>query len=113
MSIENNIPPASDKPRVHEVELRNTYTESDSVSYLLPKNVQVEAQPEAVKFENKFGSYSADFQIKDGKLLYLGKFIRNKGKFPATAYLEMIDFYKKIAKADKMQVVLKFWFLVK
>ena len=108
MSIENSIPPASDKPRVHEVELRNTYTETDSVSYVLPKNIQIEAKPEAVKFESKFGNYFADFQLKDGKLLYLRKFVRNKGKFPPTAYAEMIDFYKKIAKADKMQVVLKF-----
>ena len=108
MSVENSIPPVSDKPRVHEVELRNTYTETDSVSYVLPKNIQVEAKPEIVKFESKFGSYFADFQIKDGKLLYLRKFVRNKGKFPPTAYVEMIDFYKKIAKADKMQVVLKF-----
>jgi hypothetical protein len=108
MSVENSIPPASEKPRVHEVELRNTYTETDSVSYVLPKNIQVEAKPEMTKFESKFGTYFADFQIKEGKLLYLRKFIRNKGKFPATAYVEMIDFYKKIAKADKMQVVLKF-----
>ena len=108
MSIENSIPPASDKPRVHEVELRNTYIETDSVSYVLPKNIQIEAKPESLKFESKFGNYFADFQLKDGKLLYLRKFVRNKGKFPPAAYAEMIDFYKKIAKADKMQVVLKF-----
>ena len=71
------------------------------MSYLLSKNIQVEAQPEVVKFENKFGSYSADFQIKDGKLLYLRKFTRNKGKSPATAYIEMIDFYKKLRKLIK------------
>jgi transglutaminase-like putative cysteine protease len=108
MSVENSVPPVSEKPRVHEVELINTYTETDSVSYVLPKNAQIEAKPDLVKFESKFGLYSADFQLKDGKLLYLRKFVRNKGKFPATAYPEMIDFYKKIVKADKMQVVLKF-----
>ncbi|MEA5461828.1 DUF3857 domain-containing protein [Arcicella sp. LKC2W] len=108
MSAENSIPPASDKPRVHEVELKNTYTETDTVTYILPKNIQVEAKPEAVKLESKFGTYYADNQIKDGKLFYVRKFVRNRGKYPATAYTEMIDFYKKIAKADKMQVVLKF-----
>ena len=108
MSVENSIPPVFEKPRVNEVELRNTYTETDSVTYVLPKNIQIEAKPEMTKFESKFGSYFADFQIKDGKLLYFRRFIRNKGKFPSTAYVEMIDFYKKIAKADKMQVVLKF-----
>ncbi|PWK17465.1 uncharacterized protein DUF3857 [Arcicella aurantiaca] len=108
MSVENSIPPTSDKPRVHEVELKNTYIETDTVTYILPKNIQVEAKPEAVKLESKFGTYYAENQIKDGKLFYIRKFVRNRGKYPATAYAEMIDFYKKIAKADKSQVVLKF-----
>jgi transglutaminase-like putative cysteine protease len=108
MSVENSIPPASDKPRTQEVELRNAYSEIDTVSYVLPKNITVEFKPEMIKFESKFGSYYADSQVKDGKLLYIRKFIRNRGKFPATAYTEMIDFYKKIAKYDKAQVVMKF-----
>lgn len=108
MSVTSTIPPASDKTRVHEVALRNTYTESDSVSYILPKNIQIEAKPEMAKLESKFGSYFADYQFKDDKLLYLRKFVRNRGTFPPTAYAEMIDFYKKITKADKAQVVMKF-----
>ena len=108
MSIESGIPPASDKPRINEVELINAYTQTDTVSYILPKNITVEFKPEAIKFDSKFGSYYADNQVKDGKLLYIRKFVRNRGKFPATSYVEFIDFYKKITKADRIQVVMKF-----
>jgi transglutaminase-like putative cysteine protease len=108
MSVESGVPPASDKPRINEVELINAYTKTDSISYILPKNITVEFKPEAVKFESKFGSYFADTQVKDGKLLYIRKFVRNRGKFPATSYVEFIDFYKKITKADRVQVVMKF-----
>ena len=108
MSVENSIPPTSDKPRIQEVELRNAYTEIDTVSYNLPKNINIEFKPDLITFESKFGSYYADNQVKDGKLLYIRKFVRNRGKFPATSYVELIDFYKKVAKYDKAQVVMKF-----
>ena len=108
MSVENSIPPTSDKPRIQEVELLNAYTEIDTVSYNLPKNINIEFKPDLITFESKFGSYYADNQVKDGKLLYIRKFVRNRGKFPATSYVELIDFYKKVAKYDKAQVVMKF-----
>ena len=108
MSAESSIPPASDKPRTQEVELRNAYTEIDTVTYNLPKDIKIEFKPELITFETKFGSYYADNQVKDGKLLYIRKFVRNRGKFPATSYVELIDFYKKVTKYDKAQVVMKF-----
>ncbi len=108
MSVENSIPPVSDKPRTQEVELRNAYTEIDTVTYNLPKDIKIEFKPEVITFESKFGTYYADNQVKEGKLLYIRKFVRNRGKFPATSYVELIDFYKKVAKYDKAQVVMKF-----
>jgi Domain of Unknown Function with PDB structure (DUF3857)/Transglutaminase-like superfamily len=108
MSAGNSIPPVSDKPRTHEVELQNAYTEIDTVSYNLPKEIKIEFKPELIVFESKFGSYYADNQVKDGKLLYIRKFVRNRGQFPATSYIEFVDFYKKVAKYDKAQVVMKF-----
>lgn len=108
MSKESNIPPASNKPRTQEVELQNAYTEIDTVSYNLLKDTKVEFKPEIITFDSKFGSYYADNQLKDGKLFYIRKFVRNRGKFPASTYVELIDFYKKVAKADKTQVVMKF-----
>ncbi|MEY4539434.1 MAG: hypothetical protein RLZZ306_1191 [Bacteroidota bacterium] len=108
MSAENSIPPTSDKPRTQEVELRNAYTEIDTVSYVLPKDIKIEFKPDLITFESKFGSYYADNQVKDGKLLYIRKFVRNRGIFPATSYVELVDFYKKVTKYDKAQVVMKF-----
>ncbi|MEA5140002.1 DUF3857 domain-containing protein [Arcicella rigui] len=107
MSAINVIPPALDKPRQTEVVLKKAYIESDVVEYQLPKNASLEFKPENIKFENKFGTYQSEFQIKDGSLLYTRKFVRNHGTFPAESYSELIDFYKKVSKADRTQVVLK------
>jgi transglutaminase-like putative cysteine protease len=108
MSAESGIPPTSDKPRIQEVELQSAYTQIDTVIYNLPKDIKIEFKPESITFESKFGSYYADNQVKDGKLLYIRKFVRNRGKFPATSYVELVDFYKKVTKYDKAQVVMKF-----
>jgi hypothetical protein len=108
MSAESDIPPTSDKSRTQEVELRNAYTEIDTVTYNLPKDIKIEFKPDLITFESKFGSYYADNQVKDGKLLYIRRFVRNRGKFPATSYVELVDFYKKVTKYDKAQVVMKF-----
>lgn len=107
MSATNTVLPALDKPRQTEVVLKTAYTETDSVMYQLPKNATLEFKPEGIKFENRFGSYQSEFQIKDGSLLYIRKLVRNHGKFPPESYAELIEYYKKVSKADRTQVVLK------
>jgi Domain of Unknown Function with PDB structure (DUF3857)/Transglutaminase-like superfamily len=107
MSAVSYIPPISEKTREAEVELINAFTEIDTIVYTLPKNLSIEAQPSPMKIETKFGTYQSESIMKDGKLIYVRKLVRNKGKFPATVYPELVDFYKKISKFDKSQVVLK------
>lgn len=107
MSAINTVPPALDKPRQTEVVLKMALTETDSVTYQLPKNATLEFKPEGIKFENRFGTYQSEFQIKDGSLLYIRKLVRNQGKFPPESYAELIEYYKKVSKADRTQVVLK------
>ncbi len=107
MSVLNSIPPALDKPRQAEVVLKMALTETDSVTYQLPKNATLEFKPQGMKFENRFGSYQSEFQIKEGSLLYIRKLVRNQGIFPAESYNEFVEYFKKVSKADRTQVVLK------
>jgi hypothetical protein len=107
MSVINSVPPVLDKPRQTEVVLKMAFTETDSVTYQLPKNATLEFKPEGTKFENRFGTYQSEFQVKDGSLLYIRKLVRNQGKFPPESYAELIEYYKKVSKADRTQVVLK------
>ena len=107
MSAINTVPPALDKPRQTEVVLKMALTETDSVTYQLPKNATLEFKPEGIKFENRFGTYQSEFEVKDGSLLYIRKLVRNQGKFPPESYAELIEYYKKVSKADRTQVVLK------
>jgi hypothetical protein len=107
MSQLSSVPPTPTTPRVAEVALISTYTDTDTVVYNLPKAAVIEVLPEAQNIESKFGTYQSKTEFKDGKLLYIRRMTRNRGTFPASAYQELIDFYRKIVKADKMQAVLK------
>lgn len=107
MSVFNQILPVTDKSRKHDVELINAYTETDSVMFQLPAKAIIEAQPAPVNIETAFGKYQSEVKIKDQKLYYYRKFIRKRGIFPPGSYAELADFYKKISKADRAQVVMK------
>jgi hypothetical protein len=107
MDIQSSIPPSMTKPRTQAIELKMAYSESDTLTYLLPQGFVMEAMPKASKLQNQFGSYQTDFILEGNKLVYIRKFTRNKGIFPANAYPEFLAFYKDIAKMDKAQVVLK------
>ncbi|MFY7888361.1 MAG: DUF3857 domain-containing protein [Spirosomataceae bacterium] len=107
MDIQSSIPPSMTKPRTQAIELKMAYSESDTLTYLLPQGFVMEAMPKASKLQNQFGSYQTDFILEGNKLVYIRKFTRNKGIFPANAYPEFLAFYKDVAKMDKAQVVLK------
>ena len=43
---------------------------------------------------------------EEGKILYVRRCSRTKGKFPASDYIEYVKFANKIAEADRAKLVL-------
>lgn len=107
MAIQRYIPPSISQPRTQAIELKTEYSESDTLTYLLPQGLALEAMPKASKLENPFGTYQSAISLQGNKLVYIRKFTRNKGIFPANVYPDFVAFYKEVAKMDKAQVVLK------
>lgn len=81
------------------------YIDVDTVRYQLPEDIYPEFLPEDVSITSQFGEYSASFSIDQGKLVYVRKMLMRNGEFPASAYQELIDFYKNINKADHTRMV--------
>lgn len=83
------------------------YIDTDVISYQLPASTfEAELLPDPQVINSRFGEYSASVKIEKNALIYTRTLRMNNGRFPASSYNELIDFYKKIQKADKMQVVL-------
>jgi hypothetical protein len=81
------------------------YIDTDTIQYHLPEGYHPEFLPEPVRHKSAFGEYTASVTIENGVITYIRTLLMNKGTFPATAYNELIEFRKKIIKADKTQIV--------
>ncbi len=104
MSAWTNIPATNDKRRL-EVVTDMDFIDTDTVVYRLPKGLGVEYLPEKVQFGSRFGSYESVIQAKEDAVIYFRKVTMNKGTYPASSYPELVEFYRKVAKADKTQIV--------
>lgn len=81
------------------------FEDSDTITYQLPKGYTPEYQLTPVTIESKFGRYSAQATVEDDRLTYIRRVSMHRGRYPATAYTEWVDFRKKVAKADRAQLV--------
>ncbi|KAA5546739.1 DUF3857 domain-containing protein [Adhaeribacter rhizoryzae] len=100
------VPPKVENRRL-DVITGMPYIDTDVISYQLPSSTfEPELIPEPQVINSRFGEYSASVKIEKDVLTYTRTLRINNGRFPASAYNELIEFYKKIQKADKMQVVL-------
>ena len=77
----------------------------DTIHYRLPENIYPEFVPQNVSISSRFGEYEATYQIDAGKLIYTRKLKMNKGRFPASSYQELLDFYRAVSKADNTKMV--------
>jgi hypothetical protein len=88
-------------------DIRRSFCESDSITYLIPTGYHIETLPEPVIISSRFGSYEAHATTLNNEILYIRNFILNKGMFPPDRYSELIDFITAIVLADEMKLVLK------
>ncbi len=100
--------PFMDKERKSDLFLTpNAYNfhDADTLTYELPKNYEPEFLPEPVKISSKFGEYTAETIMKDGKLMYYRNVVIKSGTYPKADYKEWAEFIKKVLKSDRATVV--------
>jgi hypothetical protein len=106
MSASAPAPPLT-QPRRAPVSLgaNYEYEDSDTITYQIPKGYMPEYKLEPVKIESKFGRYDTQLLMDGDRVTYIRHVVMHSGRFPASAYTDWIDFRKKIAKADRTQMV--------
>lgn len=104
MSGWSQVPPPVENRRT-EVVWDMDFIDTDTVTYHLPKGFGVEFVPEKVEFSSRFGTYTASVTAGNDQITYIRRVSMKKGRYPAATYAELIDFYRKVVKADKVQVV--------
>ncbi|WMI64033.1 DUF3857 domain-containing transglutaminase family protein [Aestuariibaculum sp. YM273] len=102
----NTHVPDKYKERKYPIEVKRGFIDEDEVKITLPENYKVEALPEKVSVENKFGSYQAEFILEDEGVIYKRRLVMNDGEFPKEDYNDFRDFYINISKYDNSKIAL-------
>jgi len=79
---------------------------SETLRLKLPAGFEVDEMPDAVKLDTAFGSYSTNYEVKDGQLIFTRKLIQKAATIPADQYGAVRSFFEKIRAAEQAPVVL-------
>ena len=94
----------SDK-RNNDIELYDEYTNIDTVTIKIPPGYIPESVFHDVTIQTKFGSYVASIKLEADSMLYIRKQVHYRGRFPASDYDNIANYYEQVYKADHKQVV--------
>lgn len=97
---------SGDEERKYDIQLGFEYKDMDTVEIELPAGYETEAIPQNVSITSKFGKYNCSIKLEGNKLFYYRQYENYSGRFPATAYPELVKFYAAIYKADRNKIVL-------
>ncbi|WP_460634778.1 DUF3857 domain-containing transglutaminase family protein [Larkinella harenae] len=108
----NQLSPAQALPlqldsRTAELRLPAGYLDVDTVVCELPAGLGVEHVFEPVQIATPFGNYQASVQVQGNTVIYIRRLVVEGGFYKPEMYAAYIDFRRKIAKADRMQILLK------
>ncbi|AXG68053.1 hypothetical protein KORDIASMS9_00242 [Kordia sp. SMS9] len=93
--------------RKFPLEIQRGYYDQDAYEITLPSDYTIEAIPEDVLYETKFGTYSYSITQKDDQTLqYKRTFKINDGLYPKEEYKNYRKFIKKIVRYDGSKIVL-------
>jgi hypothetical protein len=107
----NHVDRKSDLPRelhdrVNDVYINDGYTDEDEITYALPPGYHPAKETYNSNHHRPFGSYSASYSVKDGQLIYKRRLQILDGTYNKDIYTEMLDFFEKVANADRIEVTL-------
>ncbi len=88
-------------------EVQRGFLDEDQYLIQLPEGYVVEALPDKVQLETKYGTYSINLEAVDGKIKYTRRLLVKQGYYPKENYSEYRDFIKQISKSDTSKIVLK------
>ncbi len=99
--------PSPTENRIHPIEVIRGYQEIDEVTFNLPEGYEIESTPdEEIILETAYGKYMAKIEVEGSTLTYRRFLEIQAVNLQPEEFEPFRDFYKAIAKADDMKIVL-------
>ncbi|HRH47176.1 MAG TPA: DUF3857 domain-containing protein [Panacibacter sp.] len=96
---------SKDSVRKFPIEYPNAYKDADTINITIPAGYIPEAIPSNTSISNKFGTYSISFKVTGDQIEVLRVQIRDRARYPASDYPDLVKFYDDIYKADRSRIV--------
>jgi hypothetical protein len=97
---------SDDNERKTDFEFKIESSDVDSVEILIPSGYATESRPSDIVLETKYGKYQMHCIIQGDKILYYRRLDIYRGRFPASSYVDIKNFYNSIHYTDQAQIVL-------
>ena len=104
--FDSDLSKISESNREKPISVKYGYSQYDTLIYKIPENVYVEGTPKTYELNTKFGSYKKVFNLEQGRVMIIRKFVFNDGKYPPTDFEKFKDFVNSVLKADRDKLVL-------
>lgn len=91
--------------RKHPVVLQS-HAFAETVRVKLPAGFEVDEVPDALKLDMPFGSYKANYEVKNGELTFTRTLEQKASTIPADQYQAVRNFFERIRATEQAPVVL-------
>jgi hypothetical protein len=92
--------------RKYDIVTAYEYEDVDSTEIKIPAGYQPEAITPGTIVDSKFGRYAATVHVENNKIVYSRRLEKFSGRWPATMYGDLVNFYEQLYKADNSRIVL-------
>jgi len=91
--------------RKFDIDFKEGFTQIDSILIRIPKGYKPESLPKDVSINNKYGSYSIKYMVKDTTIQLIRTKIQEENRFPAVEYEAICKYFEQMNKADNAKMV--------
>lgn len=104
---QSGVMPQRYRERRNPFEIQHGFIDTDELVVNLPDGFAIEAKPDDINLKDKFGEYTAEYQLLDGnKILYKRTLKIKSGFYESGDYENYRLFREKIARNDNAKIVL-------
>ena len=104
---QNTFIPKEEATRQDDVYFSWSYTDIDSIEFIIPEIYYAELVPQPKVINYPFGEFETSYQILPGKIIYVRKRVNKQGSYPPHVFSDARNFYLEMNMADKSRIVLK------
>jgi hypothetical protein len=94
------------KERKSDFIIHRSTVDYDTLIYRIPSEIKIESAPAGKTIKSEFGNYRYAITINDHTVIYTRMFELKEGRFKASQYKSLFDFFAAVSKADNEKIML-------